>query len=135
MSALTMVIFGLSLLVGGFTADAAQTTPERLSWAKGSLAWDWAKGTGMPVVEYRMKCGIASGQYTLVVPIKPVVPTDPPPKNIAIRTLQPSIDGLPRYCVVTAVGVDGGESPASNEFFFLAAGEAPAAPTNLRAMP
>lgn len=85
-----------------------------------SLGWDAPVGGGA-VVEYLMKCGPASGNYTKITPVA-ATSTSIPVKD--------AIDGLGNwFCVVTARNAFG-ESGPSNEIAFEA-GMKPGNPANL----
>lgn len=102
------LIGGIVLLALFPSAINAQTTYD-LNRAK--LTWSWSQGTGGVVDGFKMKCGIGSGTYTLIANIP-----DPTAREFPVRSVITGSGGY--YCVVTAFnGV--GESPPSNEIFFV----------------
>ena len=94
---------------------------------RATLSWQWTQGTGGPVTEFRVKCGTASGIYTLPV-VKVVATLIPPPLSLPVKSAIPGPGTY--FCVVTAAN-QFGESGPSNELPF-AAGVVPVGPSNLQ---
>ena len=91
---------------------------------KATFNWSWTQGTGGPADGFRMKCGAASGTYTLVSP--------PASGGGAARTMPLSgVVTAPGtyFCAVAAFNLFG-ESAVSNEVNFTA-GFRPDAATGL----
>lgn len=100
-------------------AEAAEPIP--VSLEQQSMYWTWAQGTGNPATEFRVKCGIASGTYTL----SKAVPVPASPQAEYSQTVKGAVPGAGIYfCVVTAANpslpVGFQESAPSNEVAFRA---------------
>ncbi len=94
-----------------------------------TLQWDWVRGAppndGDPL-EWRLKCGPTSGNYT-----RTVVIADPAARSVNMRT---AIGTSGKYFCVLVPYTLAGESGASSELFFTAGAPA-STPTNFRMVP
>ncbi len=102
------VLLAGSLL--GLTGPATAQQALSVDIAKGRLSWAAGAGGGK-VEEYRVKCGIEPGVYTL-----PVVKVLPPATGTPIKSAVPAPGKY--FCVVTAAN-EHGESDPSNEVAVL----------------
>ena len=102
---------------------AAQTS---IDLNAANFYWDWTQGAGGPVEQFKIKCGPATGSYTMTTLVAQPTARSFPVKN--------AIAGAGSYyCVVTAANSTG-ESPPSGEVFFVA-GVTPSSPSNFRVAP
>jgi len=125
-----MKILALCLIIIVIAAPAQAI--DSIPYATGGLQWDWTQGAppndGIPT-EFHLKCGTASGQYTMPVKIIPY-----PTKTIDLSAFLPGPSNTTYYCVVTAFNPASSppEIGPSNEFPFVAAGGMLTPPANLR---
>jgi hypothetical protein len=90
---------------------------------RATLQWDWLQGTGGVVETFRMKCGSATGAYSIITVI-----SDPAARSVPVRNV---ISGVGTYFCAVSAANQFGESANSNEVTFTA-GTVPGAPTGLR---
>lgn len=113
-----IIILAISLLF----AAPLLAQPIIVDLNRAQLAWQWSKGTGSDVNEFRVKCGQSSGAYTKVT-----VYPNPAQRTAQVRDVIAG-SGV-WYCIVTAANQYG--EAASNEVPFDA-GAAPSSPFNLQ---
>src|SRR5262249_51132206 len=114
------VIATLVLLCG--VSHAQTPTAIVVNYNTAKLTWTWTKGAPAndgDATEFRVKCGAASGQYTITK-----VLADPAARSVAVSAVVTQVGQY--YCAVSAAN-QFGESGLSNEVFFLA-GKMPANP-------
>ena len=114
---LSLALLAFALLA---TVPAGAQTVINLDINKASLAWQWTQGIGGVAAEFHVKCGPASGSYSL-----PIVKIPAPVLTVPIKSVTPAVGKY--FCVVTAAN-QYGESAPSNEVAYDA-GTVPAAPT------
>lgn len=104
----TLSTLGLILLL---SASMAQAVP----YATGKMRWTWAKGASpadLDALEFRVSCGLVSGQYTFPVKSYPVIERTALIKDV----IPPTFVQIQRtfFCVIAAW--NGAEkSPSSAE--------------------
>ena len=113
-----ILLIAAALIFLGSLAAQAQTVLS-VDIAKAKLSWTPGAGGGT-VAEYRVKCGTATGIYTIIK----AVPA--PGTSIGVLAVIPGPGTF--FCAVSAANVFG-ESGLYNEVNF-AAGNVPATPTN-----
>ncbi len=116
-----VVVIGILLV---WNVSYAQTPTKILvDFQKAKLVWDWAKGQGGDVERFNVKCGVASGQYTMISGL-----TCPECREVLVSSV---VSGPGEFFCVVSAENRFGESGVSNEVHFEA-GLVPLAPANLR---
>ena len=111
-------LFSLAIVLTLASSAWAQTpTAIIVPYDTAKFSWVWAQGTGGPVAEFRVKCGIVAKVYTITK-----VLVDPTARTFPVSQVVTSVGKY--FCAVSAANAFG-ESGASNEVFFDA-GRAPA---------
>jgi hypothetical protein len=85
--------------------------PPKVSYATGTMSWDQPDMTN--VAGFRLKCGTASGQYTMTGDVK-----DPNARSAKISDLLPSGTSGILFCVMVSFDATNAESGPSNEVSF-----------------
>jgi hypothetical protein len=121
-------------------------TTDSQPYSTGHLSVTWSRGTSPNSAQpthLNVKCGTATGQYTL--PVKqiqiPATPAAPPDYLIKLTDLVPPVPTppppIPQKYFCVSVGAQGmvESKNVSAEYAFFVTGEEIAAPTNLRLVP
>lgn len=116
---LILSLFVMTLFFS-FLANAQTPTKVSVRFDKAKLAWAWTKGTGGDASGFKVKCGGATGAYTLTKQID-----DPAVRTILVSQVVASPGTY--FCAVFAFN-SFGDSGASGEVNFDA-GLVPAAPS------
>ena len=87
-----------------------------VDYTKGTFSWTWTPGTGSPATSFNMKCGAATGVYTVVKSYVNPTPTVPTSMTKPISDLITTPGTY--FCNVTAVSQFGLESSPDGEVTF-----------------
>jgi hypothetical protein len=108
MSATKRLILGIVFLAGLLAAAACGRAVTDVDFDHAKLTWTRAVGGDTPTA-YRVKCGTASGVYTLTADVTP------PATSVAVKTVVQTRGTY--YCVVTAVNQFGESGPSKQVSF------------------
>lgn len=84
------------------------------AWASYTLIlWDWSQGAGGSIDGFHVKCGQASGNYTVTITVN-----DPAARSVSIYTATNNQRGQ-WFCTVDAFSAANGTSGNGNEVQFV----------------